>query len=356
MLVKYHFPQLKVFFEIPDLYCIVYKALLRIPSGKITTYGEIARALGDIRASRGIGQILALNPWPDKYPCYKVVRSDGTLGNYSYGGLPEKIKRLAAEGIDMSRGKILNFQDVLVDHRSLGLLPYLASLRRIQETLKQHITLLPVDSESIRYILTLDTAYLSESFPEKSISVGVLYDLEKEKILRISLSLMPIFFPYIPGYLFFREGPPLLSTIENVLSTFSKIDVAILDGHGLLHPRKAGIATHMGILLSMPTIGVAKKLLYGKVIEASEKRVSPTITVTPIKINDNIAGYRLRKGKSSIYVSPGNLIDPESALKIILRLKWTRYKVPDLLYLPHFIASRLRKRLTDLFRSQNKQV
>ena len=85
--------------------------LLKIPKGKVTTYKEIARAMGT-KGYRYIGQLLGKNPEPDKYPCYKVVCSNGSLGGYS-GGLKDKIRRLKADGIGVRKGKIENFEQIL---------------------------------------------------------------------------------------------------------------------------------------------------------------------------------------------------------------------------------------------------
>lgn len=91
----------------------VLEALRLIPSGKITTYAALARATG-VNSSQAIGQLLKRNPFPDQYPCYKVVRSDGSLGGF-YGTkrIDEKKKRLAHEGIVVKKNQILNFQEHL---------------------------------------------------------------------------------------------------------------------------------------------------------------------------------------------------------------------------------------------------
>jgi len=83
----------------------VLKLVKRIPQGRVTTYGEIAKALGKPRACRAVGQILKKNKDPDRIPCYRVVRSDGTLGGYSRG-IKEKIKRLKRDGIEIANNKI----------------------------------------------------------------------------------------------------------------------------------------------------------------------------------------------------------------------------------------------------------
>ena len=83
------------------------KLLVQIPKGKVTTYREIAYAM-NMRAYRFVGQLLKKNPHPDKYPCYKVVRTDGKLGGFALGQT-EKVRRLKADGITVKKGKIIDF-------------------------------------------------------------------------------------------------------------------------------------------------------------------------------------------------------------------------------------------------------
>jgi len=85
--------------------------LLQIPKGKVTTYKEIAHAMG-IKGYRFVGQLLNKNPYPDKHPCYKVVNSDGRIGGFAQG-TEEKIRRLKADGIIVRDGKIVDFEDKL---------------------------------------------------------------------------------------------------------------------------------------------------------------------------------------------------------------------------------------------------
>jgi methylated-DNA-[protein]-cysteine S-methyltransferase len=92
----------------------VYALVAKIPKGKVTTYGEVARAVGRPKASRAIGQILNINPNPIVIPCHRVVRSNGDLGGYAYGS-KRKSKLLAREGVKVSKGKILDFNKVNFD-------------------------------------------------------------------------------------------------------------------------------------------------------------------------------------------------------------------------------------------------
>jgi O-6-methylguanine DNA methyltransferase len=92
-------------FSLPHL----QKKLRSIPKGKVVTYAELAKALGNPKASRAAGTLCGKNPEPNTYPCFKVVRSDGSIGQFAYG-TEDKIRRLQKEGIDVKNGKVVDFQ------------------------------------------------------------------------------------------------------------------------------------------------------------------------------------------------------------------------------------------------------
>ena len=91
----------------------VYDLLLKIPSGKVSTYGDLARALGNPSGSREIGRILGKNPNPIKVPCHRIVMSNGRVGGYAYG-IAKKRKLLENEGVSFVNGIVQNFRDVRV--------------------------------------------------------------------------------------------------------------------------------------------------------------------------------------------------------------------------------------------------
>jgi methylated-DNA-[protein]-cysteine S-methyltransferase len=93
--------------------CDVYDLLLKIPAGKVSTYGDLAKALGNPAASREIGRILGRNPNPITVPCHRVVMSDGKVGGYAYGS-DKKIELLEEEGISLTGKIISNFKNVRV--------------------------------------------------------------------------------------------------------------------------------------------------------------------------------------------------------------------------------------------------
>ena len=88
----------------------IYKKLLEVPKGKITTYGELAKAVGLKNGQRAIGKIMNQNPYPVIIPCHRVVKSDGKVGGYAYGQ-NIKIKMLTKEGIKIKDDKILDWEN-----------------------------------------------------------------------------------------------------------------------------------------------------------------------------------------------------------------------------------------------------
>ncbi len=90
----------------------IYKKLLEVPEGKITTYGELAKAVGFTNGQRAIGRIMNKNPYPVIIPCHRVVKSDGKVGGYAYGE-EIKIKMLKKEGIKIKDGKILDLENTI---------------------------------------------------------------------------------------------------------------------------------------------------------------------------------------------------------------------------------------------------
>lgn len=90
----------------------IYKKLLEVPEGKITTYGELAKAVGIKNGQRAVGRIMKKNPYPVIIPCHRVVKSDGKVGGYAYGQ-EVKINMLSKEGIKIREDKILDWENTV---------------------------------------------------------------------------------------------------------------------------------------------------------------------------------------------------------------------------------------------------
>ena len=132
-------------------------------------------------------------------------------------------------------------------------------------------------------------------------------------------------FPYIPGLLAFREGPSIIKAYKKLKN---RPNILIIDGHGIAHPRRFGIACHVGVLLDMPTFGVAKKRLYGKYDEVGLVRGCYSY-IKDEKSDDDIIGVviRTRDKVKPIFISIGNKINLETAIDITFNCS-PLYRVP----------------------------
>ena len=91
-----------------------YYLVRQIPAGRVSTYGAVAKALGNKGYARAVGKFMNKNPDAETMPCFKIVKSDGSLGGFGLG-IDDKIKRLNKDGIIVKKGKIVNFQKVFID-------------------------------------------------------------------------------------------------------------------------------------------------------------------------------------------------------------------------------------------------
>jgi deoxyribonuclease V len=148
---------------------------------------------------------------------------------------------------------------------------------------------------------------------------------------------MQLGFPYVPGLLSFRELPPLAAVWERLEEA---PDVLIFDGQGLAHPRRFGLACHGGLLFGVPSIGCAKSLLVGTHGELGMERGS----TAPLVHRDEVVGMavRTRAGVKPVYVSPGHLMDLETAVEIVLRVT-PKYREPETTRQTHRLVNELRR-------------
>lgn len=192
-----------------------------------------------------------------------------------------------------------------------------------------------IDIHSVNTVVSVDLGY--KGF--KGVGVAVAYDFKnRREVCYIAVS-SDIKVPYTPGLLAFREAPLMIIAIKELSKRCIEPDLIIVNGHGLAHPRRFGIASHIGVILDKPSIGVAKRLLYGYIIVDEKGREA--IVVDGIKV-----GYALEyKRSKKIYVSVGHKITPEDAITIIEGLWNRKYPLPDPLYIADSLTKRLRSRL-----------
>ena len=151
--------------------------------------------------------------------------------------------------------------------------------------------------------------------------------------LEQAVSRQPTRFPYIPGLLSFREVPAILQAMEQLRQP---PDLLLCDGQGLAHPRRFGLACHLGLLTGIPAIGVAKSRLIGTHDELPETKGS----WVPLWHRQEIIGavLRSRDRVSPLYVSIGHRISLETAIRYVLACT-TRYKLPETTRAAHRLAS-----------------
>lgn len=163
-------------------------------------------------------------------------------------------------------------------------------------------------------------------------AVAVLRYPELE-VLETAIARRPTEFPYIPGLLSFRELPAVLDALEQLREP---PDLLLCDGQGIAHPRRFGIASHLGLLVDIPSIGVAKTRLCGAHDALPDQRG----VWTPLRVNDEIIGavLRTRSGVKPLYISPGHRISLETALAYVMAC-CTRYRLPETTRHAHRLAS-----------------
>ena len=301
-----------------NLFEYTYDLVRQIPQGKISTYGGVAKALGDIIASRAVGRMMNQNPDADDMPCYKIVHSDGRLGGFGLG-IEDKIRRLKEDNISVKDGKIVDFKNVLFEDFQTNY-----PLKKLREEQINLGTKISVEDgfNKIETIAGMDIAYPKNEFDD-ACGACVVIDYKTKKIIEEKTVFSNIDFPYIPTYLFYREYP-VFKQLRDDLDTNPSI--FMFDGNGIIHPYGSGLASHAGLLLNVPTVGVAKKLLHGEVEE------------NIVKIDNQRRGYALlsKRAKKPIFVSPGHKISLKTCISIVKHL--SQYKIPEPLRLAHMLG------------------
>ncbi len=204
----------------------------------------------------------------------------------------------------------------------------------IQQQLRKKIRIIPFDA-GVRYIAGADISFNRDS--DIFYAGFIVLDIENMQEVAYATATVRSTFPYIPGLLSFREIPALLEAWQQLPV---QPNVVVLDGHGIAHPRRLGIASHFGLWVNRPTIGCAKKLLTG---------MHGSLAATPqaqsvIYDNQEAIGVALRTKHNvkPVYVSPGHLMDIDSAVRIVSRCV-NKYRLPEPTRKAHLLVNQLRR-------------
>jgi len=178
----------------------------------------------------------------------------------------------------------------------------------LQQQLRAQVSLLP-DRGPVQRVAGVDV-----SFPEgEARAAVVVLSFPSLQMVDQALAQIPLSFPYVPGLLTFREGPAVLAAFER-LTLWP--DLVLFDGQGLAHPRRFGLACHLGLFLDLPSIGCAKSRLCGTHAEPGLEKGD----WAPLSDGGEVIGAAVRTcpGRRPLYVSPGHRVDLPTAISYVL--------------------------------------
>lgn len=224
--------------------------------------------------------------------------------------------------------------------------------KKLQATLAQKLKILPLNS-SAELIAGVDAAF----YEDKVIGSACLFErkktknheeqfiLEKEEQFILEKideqsSILDVDFPYIPGFLSFREAPVMIKVIEKLIKA---PQIILVDGQGIAHPRRFGIACHIGVKMGLPSVGVAKSRLVGTHKEPGAERGNYEC----LYYNEEQVGVVLRTKtniKKPLFISPGHLIDIKDSMNIVLACG-SKYKLPEPTRCAHLAAEKHKKKV-----------
>ncbi|MBD3166452.1 deoxyribonuclease V [bacterium] len=205
-----------------------------------------------------------------------------------------------------------------------------------QKELAGDVSLQPTATpNAVRHIAGVDASITRDQ--KQMIGTVVVFALPDLVEIDSSHTMQPVVFPYIPGLLSFRELPVVLEALRQLET---EPDLLLVDGQGIAHPRRFGIASHLGVVSGLPTIGCAKSRLTGTCDEPGMAKGEWTMCMDGSERIGSLV--RTRSGVKPVWVSPGHRVSHEQAVDWILRTA-TRYRLPDPIRAAHQLASSVRK-------------
>jgi len=208
--------------------------------------------------------------------------------------------------------------------------------RQLQDDLARQLVLRDDFAKPLRSIAGFDVGFEGDGAITRA--AAILLDADTLEILDQQVARLPTRMPYIPGLLSFRELPALLEALAMLSAT---PDLAFVDGQGIAHPRRLGIAAHFGVITGLPSIGVAKKILTGTGNDPHPLRGA----YTPLRDGREQIGWLLRSklNCNPLVISPGHRVSMASAADMVMRFVGS-YRLPEPTRLADRLASRLDER------------
>ena len=207
------------------------------------------------------------------------------------------------------------------------------ALRTLQSELAAQLLLRDKFAKPLRTVAGFDVGF--EEGGAITRAAAVLLDADTLEVIASEVARLPTRMPYIPGLLSFRELPALLAALQQLPEA---PDLAFIDGQGIAHPRRLGIAAHFGVVTGLPSIGVAKKILIG---ESRTNLHDMRGAFTPLRHGAEQIGWILRSkpGCLPLIISPGHRVAMASTPELVMRYV-TTYRLPETTRLADRLASR----------------
>jgi len=196
-----------------------------------------------------------------------------------------------------------------------------AEAELIQAGLRERLVFPAGPIEPPATVTGLDISY--EVGSRRAVAAAVTVEVSTRRVLEMATAEGVVHFPYVPGLLAFREIPLLLEALDGLSR---RPEVLVCDGYGIAHPRRFGLASHLGVLLDLPSFGVAKNAFIGVYAEPGPRRGE----WSALREGDEVLGHvvRTRTAIKPVYVSAGHRIGLADATGLTVRLS-TRFRVPE---------------------------
>jgi deoxyribonuclease V len=209
--------------------------------------------------------------------------------------------------------------------------------KAVQERLGRRVRLRPLRLGTIRRVAGADISVCKN--PDRLVAAVVVLTFPALEVVEVRTAAARPPFPYVPGYLSFREIPVLIDCFRELANA---PDVVLCDGQGIAHPRRFGLASHLGLTLRLPAVGCAKSRLVGEYGGVGDRRGEyARLTLDGRQVGSVL---RTRGGVKPLFVSPGHRADFPSSRRITLACL-TRYRLPEPTRLAHIEAGKQKHRV-----------
>lgn len=210
--------------------------------------------------------------------------------------------------------------------------------KNIQIALRDKVKIIPLRKKP-EFVAGVDAAFINDMV----IGVACVFKFPQLLPVEDKFIIDKLIFPYIPGFLSFREGPAIIEVLKSLKT---QPDVVIFDGQGIAHPKGLGIASHIGVLLDVPSVGCAKSKLIGYYKEPGQTKGDLSLLIFKGEIKGAV--LRTRDNVNPVFVSPGHRVDLNTSIKIVLECTG-EFRIPEPLRRADILSKRIKNEQNKIF-------